>query len=856
MDILTRHFTSADKEPCSDIKWEKRKVQLTNSDGETIFEQDGVEVPSFWSETSTTILATKYFRGTLGTEERETSLKQVVGRIVGAISNAFFMHGYGSKIEASILEDELTYMLVNQIMAFNSPVWFNVGVDGVPQQVSACFILDVEDDMDSILNWYREEGLIFKGGSGAGVNLSKIRSSKELLKGGGTASGPVSFMRGADSSAGTIKSGGKTRRAAKMIVLNIDHPDIEEFIWCKALEENKIRALRDAGFDMSFDGKDMNSVQYQNANNSVRVSDGFMIAVDHNLHWNLHDRNGKAIQTVPARSLWKQIAQAAWECADPGLQFDTTINTWNTTPIAGRIDASNPCSEHMRLANSSCNLASINLMKFFDRSIDSMFDVDGYTHAAKITFLAQNVLIDLADFPTPKIAEVTKKYRDLGLGYANLGALLMSMGTPYDSEEGRDFAAVLTSLLTSSAYQVSELLASQRGTCAGYEQKGSEEVVYLHAKASRELTYKHKDSPIFQKAFDNWDAVEMSLPFYGLHNSQMTVLAPTGTIGLLMGCDTTGIEPAFDLSTYKKLVGGGFIESYIAAVDEGLQTLNITSIDEVPRVFQTAAGADALSPESHVKMMGAVQPFLSGAISKTVNLPHSATVQDIENIHMLAWKSGLKSIAVYRDGCKAAQPLSGTQNASESTPAPASVSTPLKNRERLPRTRRAVTSAFNLGELEGYLTVGEYDDGRPGEVFIKVSKQGSTLAGIVDAWAIAVSLGLQHGVPLTSYVEKFSGMRFEPNGMTDDADVRIVSSLVDYISRRMALDYVDVESRSELGIFNREERIELIEQEVEETVTKTASSSSAPLCFTCGSIMRRAGACHVCESCGATSGCS
>lgn len=857
--MLTRHFTRSTPlaDVYEDVKLEKRDVVLKDAAGNVIFEQRGVTVPDFWSETSTKILATKYFRGTLGTPERESSIVDVTHRIANAIAGMFFEKGYGTIADADALYDEITYMLVHQIMAFNSPVWFNVGVKDVPQQVSACFILDVEDDMDAILNWYREEGLIFKGGSGAGVNLSKIRSSKELLNGGGAASGPVSFMRGADASAGTIKSGGKTRRAAKMVVLDADHPDIREFVWCKAHEEKKIRALSAAGFDVGFDGVDTFSVQYQNANNSVRVSDEFMLAVESDREWNLTARtDGSVIDTVQARELWRDIAQAAWECADPGLQFDTTINRWNTTPNAGRIDASNPCSEHMRLANSSCNLASLNLLKFYDPTKPTMFNIEDYEAAARLTFLAQNILIDLADFPTEKIAAVTHKYRDLGLGYANLGALLMSMGVSYDSDQGRNVAAALTAILTASAYLVSMELADLHGPCDGFEFDGASRVIEQHTM------YAHSSfdlgTPLTARARELWDRVETQY-FSGkaLRNSQMTVLAPTGTIGLLMGCDTTGVEPAFDLFTYKKLVGGGVIESYIEAVDTALKVLGIEDVEERPDVFMTAAGRWPLSPESHVKMMAAIQPFISGAISKTVNMPNSATVEDIEKIHALAWTTGLKSIAVYRDGCKNAQPLSG----SASTPAQTEVHAPVARQEKLGRRRSGRTISFRVADLEGYITTGEYDDGRLGEVFVRVSKQGSTLAGIVDAWSIALSLGIQHGVPLSTFVEKYINMRFEPLGMTNDPDARIAASIIDYVARRLALDYMTQDERVALGIYSVSERVTMLETPSNTALSQPSvedemRSHDAPMCYSCGVLMRPSGACHVCANCGSTSGCS
>ena len=871
--------------------------------------------------------------------------------------------------EAEIFRDELKYLIVHQMAAFNSPVWFNIGVAGVPQQGSACFILSVEDTMDSILNWYTEEGVIFKGGSGAGVNLSRIRSSHELLKGGGTASGPVSFMRGADSSAGTIKSGGKTRRAAKMVILDADHPDIEDFIWCKAIEERKARVLRDAGFDMDLDGKDAISLQYQNANNSVRVTDDFMDAVVAGGTWDLTSRgDGETIRSVPARDLFRQFAQAAWECADPGMQFDTTINKWHTASNTGRINGSNPCSEYMHLDNSACNLASFNLMKYLRD--DSSFDVDGFRASVEVVFTAQEIIVGNADYPTEKITENSRRFRELGIGYANLGALLMAQGLPYDSDQGRAWAGAITALMTGHAYATSARTAARMGPFAGYHENVEPMLNVLRMHRDEVATIDEEEVPteLLSAAQEAWEsAVELGEQ-YGVRNSQASVLAPTGTIGLLMDCDTTGVEPDLGLVKTKKLVGGGTMSIVNQTVPRALGRLGYSpdQVDEIVAyidVHKSIVGAPYLAPEhlpvfacsmgdntihylGHVRMMGAVQPFISGAISKTVNLPEDVTVEDVEQLHIDAWRMGIKAVAVYRDNCKVAQPLSTTKKAGEAgTPggaapedAPAASEAEAHAREltekiagfeaalaheqtrtadtvvigavreRLPRRRKSSTFAFRVADCEGYVTVGEYEDGRPGEVFMKVSKQGSTLAGIMDAFSISVSLGLQHGVPLATYVRKYTNMRFEPAGITDDPELRIATSLVDYIFRRLAVDYLPLEERAELGVLSTAERMQPTLPGVEETATASSSivevepvddvedgrtpsfdsvlvdageptghpapvpqidspvpsdqplaraePRDAPYCYQCGNAMQRAGSCYVCGSCGTTSGCS
>jgi ribonucleoside-diphosphate reductase alpha chain len=931
---LRRYFTTDDRHPYDEVVWDRRDSRISNfRDGTVAFEQFNVEVPASWSFNATNILAQKYFRGTLGTPERETSLKQVVDRIVDTVTSWGVEGDYFSdEEETETFRAELKHLLITQKAAFNSPVWFNIGVKGVPQQGSACFILAVEDSMRSILNWYTEEGIIFKGGSGAGVNLSRIRSSAEALEGGGTASGPVSFMRGADASAGTIKSGGKTRRAAKMVILDADHPDVEEFVWCKANEEKKARVLRDAGFDMDLDGKDIHSIQYQNANNSVRVSDEFMLAVLADEDWSLTARSdGRTVSTLKARELWRQIARAAWECADPGLQFDTTINKWHTSSNTARINGSNPCSEYMHIDNSACNLASLNLMKFLHD--DGRFDVDAFKAAIEVLFTAQEIIVGSADYPTDKIAENSRKFRQLGLGYANLGALLMASGHAYDSDEGRGWAAAITALMTGHAYATSARTAGRMGPHEGYAENAEPmiNVLRMHRDASYQIDVTKAPADILEAAQHAWEeAVDLAVR-HGVRNAQASVLAPTGTIGLLMDCDTTGIEPDLGLVKFKKLVGGGNMSIVNQTVPRALHNLGYSD-DEVSTIVayidenKTILGAPGLKSEhlsvfacsmgdntihylGHVKMMGAVQPFISGAISKTVNMPEDATIEDVENLHLDAWRLGVKAVAIYRDNCKVGQPLSTARKVGDestsSVTATDSVAAELYTRitkleaalelaksegshvvvgavrERLPRRRKSSTFAFRVADCEGYVTVGEYEDGRPGETFIRVSKQGSTLAGIMDAFSISISLGLQHGVPLATYVRKYVNMKFEPSGMTDDADLRIATSLVDYIFRRLALDYLSPSEREELGVLSTSERIqptlpEIVEQATpnvgmseQPTLLDTSTTTSparvqsnameqhdAPMCYQCGNVMQRAGSCYVCPSCGSTSGCS
>ena len=811
--------------PYDEVAWERRDVVMTNwRDGSINFEQRGVEFPAEWSVNATNIVTTKYFRGAVGTPQRESSLRQLIDRVVLTYGAAGREHGYfAGEGDAEIFEHELTWMLLHQVFSFNSPVWFNVGTSA-PQQVSACFILAVDDEMDSILNWYREEGLIFKGGSGAGLNLSRIRSSKELLSSGGTASGPVSFMRGADASAGTIKSGGATRRAAKMVVLDIDHPDIEEFIETKAREEDKIRALRDAGYDMDLGGKDITSVQYQNANNSVRVSDEFMRAVEDGDEFGLRARiDGSVIETVDAKTLFRKVTQAAWECADPGIQYDDTINDWHTNPETGRINASNPCSEYMSLDNSSCNLASLNLMKFL--KADGTFDSRNFVKAVELVITAMDISICFADFPTDPIGETTRAYRQLGIGYANLGALLMATGHAYDSRGGQTLAAAITSLMTGTAYRRSAELAGIVGPYDGFARNADAHarVMRKHAAANDAIRpVGADDADVLKAATQQWQECLEIGSDNGWRNAQASVLAPTGTIGFMMDCDTTGIEPDFSLVKFKKLVGGGSMQIVNQTVPRALKSLgyqdeqveaivefiaehghvvNAPSLrPEHYEVFDCAMGERAISPMGHVRMMAAVQPFISGAISKTVNMPETATVEDVENIYFQGWKLGLKALAIYRDNCKVGQPLSDGKGKNDGTKAeatteaqaPTGLSHPV--RKRLPKKRTSVTTSFSVAGAEGYMTAGMYEDGSLGEVFLKLGKQGSTLAGVMDAFSISLSIALQHGVPLETYIQKFTNMRFEPAGMTDDPDIRIAQSVMDYIFRRLALDHLPVET--------------------------------------------------------------
>ncbi len=920
---LNRYYSRVGTHPYDELEWAMRDARIVGFDGKVAFEQANVEFPVSWSVNAANIVAQKYFRGGLGTPQRETSLRQVIDRVVDTLVSWGTRSGHlEDPTEAAAFGDELRWLLVNQRAAFNSPVWFNLGVAGAVPQSSACFILSVEDTMESILDWYGEEGRIFKGGSGAGVNLSKIRSRQEKMSGGGTPSGPVSFMRGADASAGTIKSGGKTRRAAKMVVLDADHPDVAEFIWCKAIEERKARALRDAGFDMDLNGADVHSIQYQNANNSVRLSDEFMAAVADDAPWHLIARTtGETVETVRARDLLTQIAQAAWECADPGVQFMTTINRWNTAANTGPISASNPCSEYLHIDNSACNLASLNLLAFIDEA--GRFDVEGFSVAVRVMIVAQEILVDPSHYPTEQIGDNTRRFRQLGLGYANLGAMLMALGVAYDSDEGRALAAGITALMTGVAYETSGRMAACLGPFAGFMQnrEPTQQVLEMHRDALSRLEGEPVPTEITQAAQQAWDAAVEWCKTVGVRNSQATVLAPTGTISFMMDCDTTGIEPDLGLVKTKKLVGGGTMPIVNRTVGRALAKLGyspaqITEIeahvhnkgtilgaphldDDHLDVFACSMGDNVISPNGHVAMMAAVQPWLSGGISKTVNVPEHTTAEEIRQIFLDAWQMGVKALAVYRDNCKLGQPLSvaeGTKglgdssvgNATDDAKANVAVSS-VPQRQRLPRSRSSRTYEFRVADCKGFVTVGEYPDGRPGELFIRVSKQGSTLAGVMDAFAMAVSHGLQYGVPLRAYVDAFTGMRFEPAGITDDPDIRLATSLIDYLFRRLAVEYLDADERFGLGVYTTQERTQPtlpgVEEQVEvtvpshivepdppsqlapsqftaEPVTKQlvrkqpARDSHAPVCFECGVLMVRAGSCHACPDCGSTSGCS
>jgi ribonucleoside-diphosphate reductase alpha chain len=941
---VERVHTTPGVHPYDEVAWERRDVVMTNwRDGSVNFEQRGVEFPEFWSVNAVNIVTSKYFRGAVGTPQREVSLKQLIDRIVKTYRKAGEDHKYfASPADAEIFEHELAYALLHQIFSFNSPVWFNVGTPQ-PQQVSACFILSVDDSMESILDWYKEEGMIFKGGSGAGLNLSRIRSSKELLSSGGNASGPVSFMRGADASAGTIKSGGATRRAAKMVILDVDHPDIEDFIQTKVKEEEKIRALRDAGFDMDLGGDDITSVQYQNANNSVRVNDTFMKAVQDGGKFGLTSRmTGEVIEEVDAKALFRKMAEAAWACADPGIQYDDTINQWHTCPESGRINGSNPCSEYMHLDNTSCNLASLNLMKFLkdDGKGNQSFDAERFAKVVELVITAMDISICFADFPTQKIGENTRAFRQLGIGYANLGALLMATGHAYDSDGGRALAGAITSLMTGTSYRRSAELAAIVGPYDGYARNAKPHlrVMKQHSdENAKAVRMDDLDTPIWAAATEAWQDVLRLGEKNGFRNSQASVIAPTGTIGLAMSCDTTGLEPDLALVKFKKLVGGGSMQIVNGTVPQALRRLGYQeeqieaivahiaehgNVIDAPglrhehyEVFDCAMGERSISAMGHVRMMAAIQPWISGALSKTVNLPETATVEDVEEVYFEAWKMGVKALAIYRDNCKVGQPLSAKTKEKPATDAvaekaEATIRETVEKvveyrpvRKRLPKGRPGITTSFTVGGAEGYMTANSYPDDGLGEVFLKMSKQGSTLAGMMDAFSIAVSVGLQYGVPLETYVSKFTNMRFEPAGMTDDPDVRMAQSIVDYIFRRLALDFLPFETRSALGIHSAEERQRHLEtgsyepsddeldveglaqsaprtQELKAVATPQAEveaakpapqqahtsaelvemqlgiQADAPLCFSCGTKMQRAGSCYICEGCGSTSGCS
>ena len=914
---MSRYFTKAGTHPYDMMEWDHRDSLIENPmTKKVVFEQKNIEFPKDWSQNATNIVAQKYFSGTPGDPNREASLKTLIDRVVDTITRHGTQEGYFvSEDESEIFNQELKYILATQRASFNSPVWFNIGAKDRRQQASACFILAVEDTMPAILNWYTEEGLIFKGGSGSGLNVSSIRSSKERLGGSaGYASGPLSFMRGADASAGAIKSGGKTRRAAKMVIMNVDHPDVEEFIWCKAREERKARALREAGFNMDLNGSDIHSIQYQNANNSVRVTDEFMQAVVDDKPWNLTAvTDGSVIETKPARDIWRQIAEAAWECADPGLQFDTTINKWHTSPNAGRINGSNPCSEYMHLDNSACNLASLNLLKFLND--DGSFDIPAFKHTVETVFTAQEILVGYSEYPTEKITKNAKAYRELGIGYANLGALLMAQGLPYDSDEGRAQAAAITAVMTGHSYATSAKLSRRVGPHAGYnnDREGMLHVLKMHREEVDNINPAFVAEDLLDAAAEAWDDANELAQLYGVRNAQASVLAPTGTIGLMMDCDTTGIEPDLGLAKLKTLVGGGNMIIVNQTVPRALRQLGynesqvqdiVTYIDteksilgaphlkkEHEAVFACSMGDNAIHYRGHVRMMGAVQPFLSGAISKTVNMPEEATVEEIEQLHLEAWQLGLKAVAIYRDNCKVAQPLAmAKKDGAEEKDATAAVNTPQAgfmvkspHRRQLPKVRNSRTYEFRVAGLKGFFTVGEFEDGTPAELFMQVAKQGSTLAGVMDSLAISVSHGLQYGVPLKAYVRMFTSMSFAPSGLTDDVEIRTTSSLVDYVFKRIGKDYLSFDDQLEVGISNLDDqknqqttllatepdaRLEKpIVDQTRETITPAEEAtpksslpqqgeSTAPLCVECGAMTMRAGSCYVCGVCGTTTGCS
>ena len=897
-----RFFSREGIDPFDEVEWEMRSAVIGNEKGELVFEQRDVEIPRFWSQQATNIVVSKYFRGQIGTPEREKSVKQLIGRVVDTITTwARSQQYFASEDDLQAFSDDLKHLLVYQKAAFNSPVWFNVGFEKHPQ-CSACFINSVQDTMESILGLAKTEGMLFKYGSGTGSNLSNIRSARELLAGGGTASGPVSFMKGFDAFAGVIKSGGKTRRAAKMVILNADHPDIEEFINCKVEEEKKAWALIDAGYDGSFTGPAYASVFFQNSNNSVRVTDEFMRAVMDDGEWQTRAvlPPHEVTANYKARGLMRQIAEATHICGDPGLQFDTTVNDWHTCPNTARINASNPCSEYMFLDDSACNLASINLMKFV-READGEFDAVAFEAACRTLITAQEILVDNSSYPTPAITKNSHAFRPLGLGYANLGALLMSRGVPYDSDAGRDYAATITAIMHGAAYaQSSKVARDHGGPFTGYEANREPflRVMRKHRAALKDIDKTHVPKDLMQAARTVWDEVIEMGEEHGFRNAQSTVLAPTGTIGFMMDCDTTGVEPDIALVKYKKLVGGGLMKIVNQTVPMALQKLGYSAqqikevieyIDEnetiegAPHIkdahlpvfdcaFKPARGVRSIHYMGHIKMMGATQPFLSGAISKTVNVPKEATIEEIEQAYIDSWRIGAKAVSIYRDGSKRTQPLN-TSRDKEKTAAAAVEAGP--RRRRLPDERAAITHKFDIAGHEGYITVGLYEDGLPGELFIVMAKEGSTISGFADAFAQAISYALQYGVPLQDLVDKFSHVRFEPSGMTKNPDVRFAKSIVDYIFRWMASKFLSKDAQYRVGVNNRDEFVSSPEQlpldvaaaagaaPTGAVASKSISSfaamqnqEDAPPCSTCGSIMVRSGACYKCSNCGTTSGCA
>ncbi len=895
---IARYFSHAGVSPYDEIEWEQRTASIINEKGKVVFEQANVEIPKAWSLMATQVVVSKYFRGPLGTPQREHSVRQMIGRVVDTITAwGRKDHYFSSEEDAEAFSDELTYILLHQKACFNSPVWFNCGIEEKPQ-CSACFILSVEDTMDSILDWYRKEGVIFKGGSGSGVNLSRIRSSKEQLAGGGTASGPVSFMKAADASAGVIKSGGKTRRAAKMVVLDVDHPDIEEFVKCKVEEEKKAWALIEAGYDASLDGPAYGSVFFQNANNSVRVTDEFMRAVEEDREWQTkYVTSGQSCDTYKARDLLRMIAESTYFCGDPGMQYDTTINDWHTCSNTARINASNPCSEYMHLDNSACNLASLNLLKYLRE--DGVFDTEAFRRAVDIVILAQDILVDNSSYPTAEIAANAHAFRELGMGYANLGALLMSLGLPYDSDAGRAYAAAVTALMSGEAYLQSSRAAAATSAFEGYEinREPMLRVLNKHRSQAYKISPSHVPLDLLAAAREAWDLDCAEAEKHGVRNSQISVLAPTGTIAFMMDCDTTGVEPDIALIKYKKLVGGGLLKIVNNTVPRALKRLgyDVKQIQEIVEyieehetiegaphlkdddlavfdcAFKPANGSRSIQYMGHVKMMGAVQPFISGAISKTINMPNDTTEEDIMHAYMESWKLGLKAVAIYRDGSKRTQPLNTAKDKEEAKAIPAESKEARPLRRRLPDERRSITHKFDIAGHEGYIIAGMYEDGQPGEIFITMSKEGSTISGLMDSFATAISISLQYGVPLRGLVDKFSHMRFEPSGFTKNPDIPMAKSIMDYIFRWLASKFLDGDAQQEVGIVKPEPAEETPLKKVVSIsthaprggapVTSISSVTSlyqqdAPPCPDCGAIMIRSGACYKCMNCGAVSGCS
>ena len=902
---INRYFTGEGVHPYDEIEWERRVARITSAKGETVFEQKDVETPKFWSQTATDIVAEKYFSGHVGKPGREYSVRQLIDRVADTITTNGKEAGYFStEKDAKVFNHELKYLLVHQKAAFNSPVWFNVGVEKRPQ-CSACFILSIADSRESIAEWYKTEMMIFSGGSGAGINLSALRSSKENISNRGKSSGPVSFMKGADAIAGTIKSGGKTRRAAKMVILNIDHPDVRQFIVCKWKEEEKAKALLALGYDSAIDGEVYANTFFQNANNSVRVSDEFMLAVAEDKDWHLRMvRTGEIAETIKAKDLMRLIAEATWNCADPGIQFDSTINRWHTCPNTGRINGSNPCSEYMHLDDSACNLASLNLLGFFDGNV---FDMESFRKAVRILIIAQDIIVGFSSYPTEKIAENAKSYRQLGLGYANLGALMMNMGLAYDSDEARAYAGAITSIMNGEAYTVSAELAKSVGSFAGFEKNREPmmNVIRIHGIEAKKISQTFIPQKLWQEAQNVWARAYDAGRNYGIRNSQATVLAPTGTIAFMMDCTTTGIEPAFSLVAYKKMVGGGFLKISNTAVEPALRKLGyaeteIKAIMDYLLANDTIEGAPYLKDEhlavfdcatnaakgtrsihylGHIRMMGAAQQFISGAISKTVNLPESATIEDIMNTYLEAWKLGLKAIAIYRDNSKGAQPLNTSKTKdvfkenAEMKEAPGEA-----QRKKMPADVKSLRHKFSIAGHEGYIHCGMYDDGKLGEVFIRVAKEGSTISGLMEAIGVMMSVALQSGVPVETIIRKFVHWRFEPAGFTTNQDIPIAKSILDYIGKYLAINFLSAEDQASMGVYPhgaegsgdengdtiKNEAPKLDEQpKIPAPIVKVASFDSkvfalqdAPFCR-CGNQMRRTGSCYACSSCGnSIGGCS